>query len=35
MDKEAMVHIYNRIFLSHKKRMTLVSSGEVDEPRVC
>lgn len=28
-----MVHIYNRIFLSHKKEWLWVSSGEVDEPK--
>ena len=31
MDKEAMIHIYNRILLSHKKEHIWVSSNEVDE----
>ena len=31
MNKEAMVHIYNGILLSHKKEH--ISSNEVDEPR--
>ena len=35
MDKEAMVHIHNRLFLSHKKEWLWVSSSEVDEPRAC
>ena len=33
MDKEAVVHIYNRILLSHKKECIWVSSNEVDEHR--
>jgi len=33
MDKEAVVHIYNGILLSHKKEHIWVSSNEVDEPR--
>jgi len=33
MDKEAVVHIYNAILLSHKKERIWVSSNEVDEPR--
>ena len=33
MDKEAMVHIYNGILLSHKKEHIWVSPNEVDEPR--
>ena len=33
MDKEAVVHIYNGILLSHKKEHIYVSSDEVDEPR--
>ena len=33
MDKEAVVHIYNGILLSHKKECTWVSPNEVDEPR--
>ena len=33
MDKEAVVHIYNRILFCHKKECILVSSNEVDEPR--
>ena len=32
MDKEAVVHIYNGILLSHKKECIWVSSNEVDEP---
>ena len=28
-----MVHIYNRILLSHKKEPIWVSSDKVDEPR--
>ena len=34
MDKGAVVHIYNGILLNHKKEHILVSSNEVDEPRV-
>ena len=33
VDKEAVVHIYNGILLSHKKEHIWVSSNEVDEPR--
>ena len=33
MDKEVVVHIHNRILLSHKKECLWVSSSEVDEPR--
>ena len=33
MDKEVVVHIHNRILLSHKKEHIWVSSDEVDEPR--
>ena len=32
-DKEAVVHIYNGILLSHKKDHIWVSSSEVNEPR--
>ena len=35
MDKEAVVHIYKEILLSHKKEHIWVSSSEVDEPRAC
>ena len=31
--KEAVVHIYNGILLSHKKECIWVSPNEVDEPR--
>ena len=34
IDKEAVVHIYNGILLSHKKECIWVSSNEVDELRV-
>ena len=33
MDKEAVVHIYNGILLSHKKEYISVSPNEADEPR--
>ena len=33
MDKEALVHIYNGILLSHKKECIWVSSNELDELR--
>ena len=33
MDKEAVVHKYNGILLSHKKECIWVSSNKVDEPR--
>ena len=35
MDKEAVIHIYNGILLSHKKECIWVRYNEVDEPRVC
>ena len=31
MGKEAVVHIYNGILLSHKNKHILISSKEVDE----
>ena len=31
MDKEAVVHVYSVILLSHKKECIWVSSNEVDE----
>ena len=34
VDKEAVVHIYNGILLSHKREHIWVSSNEVYEPRV-
>ena len=33
MDKEAVVHIFHGILLSHKKECIRVSSNEVNEPR--
>ena len=33
MDKEAVVHTYNGILLSHEKERVWVSSNEVDETR--
>ena len=33
MDKEAVVHTYNGILLSHNKEHIWVSASEVDEPR--
>ena len=33
MDTEAVVHIYNGLLLSHKKKCIQVSSNEVDEHR--
>ena len=33
MEKEAVVHIYNGILLSHKKECIWISSNEVAEPR--
>jgi len=33
MDKEAVVHIYNGVVLSHKQEHIWVSSNEVDKPR--
>ena len=35
MDKEVVVHIYNGLLLSHKKKRNLVICSEVDGPRVC
>ena len=35
MDKEAVVHIYSGIVLSHKQEHTRVSPSEVDDPRAC
>ena len=35
MDKEVVVHIYNRILLSRIKEHIKVSSSEMDEPRIC
>ena len=34
MDKE-VVHMHSGILLSHKKECLWVSSGEMDEPRIC
>ena len=34
MDKEIVVHIHNRILLSHKKEHIWASSDEVDKPRI-
>ena len=33
MDKEVVVHIYNEMLFSHKKKRFWVSSSEVNEPR--
>ena len=33
VDKEAVVHVYNGILLSHKREHIWVSSNEVNEPR--
>ena len=33
MDKEAMMHVYNGILLSHRQEFTWVCSNEVDEPK--
>ena len=33
MDKKDVVHMYNRLLLSHKKGRIGVGSDEVDEPR--
>ena len=33
MDKEAVVHIYNGILLSHKKERIWVGANDVDENR--
>ena len=30
-----MAHVYNRILLSHKKKLKWVICSEVDGPRVC
>ena len=35
MDKEAVVHRYNGILLSHKKEHIWVSCSDVDKPRAC
>lgn len=35
MDKEEVVHLYNRILLSSKKERSWVIYRNVDEPRVC
>ena len=35
MDKEIVVHIYNGILLSHKKKQIWVSWTEMAEPRPC
>ena len=35
MDEEDVAHIYNGIFLSHKKKQNCVICSEVDGPRVC
>ena len=35
MDKEDMVHIYNRILLSHEKEWIQVICRDMDGPRVC
>ena len=35
MDKEAVVHIYNGLLLSHEKECIWVSFNEVDELRAC
>ena len=32
MDKEAVVHVYNGVLLSHKKECIWVSFNEVDKP---
>ena len=32
MGKEAVIHMYNGIFLSHKKEHIWISPIEVDEP---
>ena len=33
MDKEVVIHIYNRILFSHKKEWTWIGFTVVDEPR--
>ena len=35
MDKEDVVHIYNRILLSHKKEQNWVICRDVEGPREC
>ena len=35
MDKEDVVHIYNGILLSHKRKWNWVICRDVDGPRVC
>ena len=35
IDKEDVVHTYNKILLSHKKGWIWVSCSEVNEPRAC
>ena len=35
IDKEVVVHIYNRTLLSYKKEHIWISFNEVDEPRAC
>ena len=35
MNKEVVVHIYNRLLFSYKKKHIWVSSSDVDEPRTC
>ena len=35
VDKEVMVHVYNKMLLSSKIEHIWVSSSEVDEPRTC
>ena len=35
MDKEVVVHIYDGLFLSHKKEQIWGNSSVVDEPRAC
>ena len=33
MNKEAVLHMYNGVLVSHRKECIQVSSNEVDEPR--
>ena len=35
IDKEAVVHIYGGILLSHKKKHIWISPNDGDEPRAC
>ena len=35
MDKESVVHIYNRILLGHKEEGNWVIYNDADELRVC